>query len=308
MTARRARPLPQMHRALAGWLVERPWRAVLASVAVGVLSPQGLSPFAVVAAAIPVLALLKADGRIAILAAGAAAAAGAGVLLSAGQSAPLALGAVTIVFAAPLALGWLYLRVRSLNLCFQVAVLAMGILLVAIHVVLPDPGAVWEKVLAEATRSLDDAGLKIDADEVIGSLRDTMWGSYAALALVTMLGSLFLGRWWQALLDAPGTFGREFRQLRLGVVLGVTITLIVLASLVLDVPAIDALAWVGVTAMAFQGLAAAHRRRAGGRLGQGWLVLIYVFLIVPPTAFIMSAMLAGWGFIDNWQRSSLRPH
>ena len=34
-------------------------------------------------------------------------------------------------------------------------------------------------------------------------------------------------------------------------------------------------------ALAFQGLAAAHRSQAGGRLNRGWLAAIYVLLIVP---------------------------
>jgi hypothetical protein len=133
-----------------------------------------------------------------------------------------------------------------------------------------------------------------------------MWGSYAALTLDTVLGALFLGRWWDTLVASAGSFGREFRQLKLGLWLGLAMTVTVIVAVLADFALVDALAWVAVTALAFEGLSAAHRGRAGGRFGQAWLVLIYVFLIVPPTAFIMVALLAGWGFMDNWRRTSWR--
>lgn len=295
-----------MHRALAGWLSERPWGAALIAAAFAMLSPQGLSPFAVVAGAVPVLMALQRDPRIGVVVAAIGAAAALGALLGAGVAPGLAVASVSMVFAAPLALGVMLRSTASLNLCFQVAVLAIGALLIAVHVVYEDPGAVWQRWLEQATRSLSEAGLEIDTDEVVQSLRDTMWGSYAALTLVTVLGALFLGRWWHALVAAPGAFGREFRQLRLGLWLGAAATIVIVTAVLADVVMIDALAWIAVTAMAFEGLAAAHRGRAGGRFAHFWLVLIYVFLIVPPTAFIMVALLAGWGFMDNWRRTSWR--
>jgi hypothetical protein len=297
-----------VHRVLAAWLTDRVWVAACVTATFAMLlSPQGLSPFAVVAGAVPVLVRLRRDPRAGVVVASAGAAAALAVLLGANVAPAVAAASVALVFVAPFLLGMLFARTGSLNLCFQVAVLAMGLLLAIVHGVLDDPGAVWEQWLEQATRTLAAAGLKIDEAEVVASLRNTMWGSYAALALVTVLGALFLGRWWHALLAAPGSFGQEFRQLRLGKTLGVVATLILAAALFADVAVIDALAWVAVAAMAFEGLGAAHRRRAdSGQQGPGWLVLIYVFLLVPPTAFIMVTVLAGWGFMDNWRRTDWR--
>ncbi|HSN70424.1 MAG TPA: hypothetical protein VLT59_02900, partial [Steroidobacteraceae bacterium] len=227
-------------------------------------------------------------------------------LLGAGVPPIVGVASVLMVFGAPLGLAEVLRRTGSLNLSFQLAVLGTGLLLAVVHIVLDDPGAIWQRWLELAASSLAEAGFEIDTAEVVASLRDTMWGSYAALNLLTMLGALFLGRWWQTLREAPGRFGAEFRELRLGLWLGLVATAIVIASVLADFAAVDALAWVAVTALAFEGLAAAHRGRALGRLGQVWLVLIYVFLIVPPTAFIMVALLAGWGFMDNWRRTSWR--
>jgi hypothetical protein len=62
-------------------------------------------------------------------------------------------------------------------------------------------------------------------------------------------------------------------------------------------------------ALAFQGLAAAHRSKAGGRLNKGWLAAIYVLLIVPLSMSFTVFVLAIWGFADNWlrPRAQLRP-
>jgi predicted permease len=62
------------------------------------------------------------------------------------------------------------------------------------------------------------------------------------------------------------------------------------------------LAWVGLPALVFQGLAAAHRSKAKGSLNQGWLAAIYVLLVVPLSNSVTILALAVWGFIDNWRK------
>jgi len=62
------------------------------------------------------------------------------------------------------------------------------------------------------------------------------------------------------------------------------------------------MAWVAVMGLALQGLATAHRRKAEGQLQRGWLVAIYVMLIVPLFSFVTVALLAGWGLADFWRR------
>ena len=73
-------------------------------------------------------------------------------------------------------------------------------------------------------------------------------------------------------------------------------------ALATDFPLISALTWIAFVALTFQGLAAAHRSRAGGRLSRGWLAAIYVLLIVPLSMMQTMFVLATWGFADNWLR------
>ncbi|MGH8185999.1 MAG: hypothetical protein ACREUC_05515, partial [Steroidobacteraceae bacterium] len=168
----------------------------------------------------------------------------------------------------------------------------------------PDPVAMWTKFLNELLAPMIAAGLRIegDKDALIQTWARAMWGVLAALALVIIFGALLLGRWWYSLLEAPGAFGTEYRRLRLGLTLGVTITALFGIAIVTDSALVSSLAWVAIVALAFQGLAAAHRSKAGGRLSRGWLAAIYVLLVVPLSTWVTVFVLAIWGFADNWLR------
>ena len=301
-----------MHRSFAAWLLGSsgrlalPWRAALVTACFGALSPLGLSPFAVFAGAIPVLFLLKRNvaGALAIIAV--AASAQATVLLSARQPFSLTLLFIALMYLVPAGLAAVLIRYGSLNFCFQLAVLAGALVLVGVHAVLAEPAAVWERALHEMVNSLSAAGIKVDEGAVVSSLAHSMWGSCVALWLLTALSALFVGRWWQSLLESPGGFGREYRELHVGVILGIAATAILAGALLTNWPVIDACAWVAMTALAFQGLAAAHRCKVNGRLTRGWLAAVYVLLIIPLSAFVMVLVLAAWGFVDNFLKLKAR--
>jgi hypothetical protein len=293
-----------MHRAIAAWLTERPSRAVIAIAFCGVLS-QLLPPFTVLWCAVPVLSALRFDARIGVLVAtiGAATAGWSIYSLSPAVMPGTFLG-IALSFFGPLALGLLLKRTGSLNLTFQVAVLVIAALLAVVHAVLPDPVAVWTPLLNELLDSMEAAGLPLEGDReaVVARWAASMWGALGAFALATIFGSMLLGRWWETLLRAPGAFGAEYRNLRLGIALGVAVTVVFVLAMFADSPLVSALAWLGFVALALQGLAAAHRSRAGGRLNRGWLAAIYLLLVVPLSSAVTVVVLAVWGFADNWLR------
>lgn len=296
-----------MHRRFAAWLVGQPWRAYFVGACLAALSPGGFSPFAVAAAAAAVLLVLYGEaGKPAtrgVTVGVVSFAVGAGTLLSADQSLVVAAGLAALAFLLPAVLAVLLKKHGSLTLCFQLAVLGLCTLLLGVYAVLDSPSAVWEALLREAVRSLGSNDIVLqNPEEIITGFARTMWGAYGALALVGAMGSVFLGRWWQSLLEAPGAFGAEYRELRLGRVLGLASVAVIAIAALADVEVIDSLAWIAVSALAFQGLAAAHRRKAAGNMGQSGLAAIYVFLIVPLSAFIMVTLLAAWGAADNWRQ------
>lgn len=294
-----------MHRAIAAWLTEHPWRPVIAIVFCGALS-QLMLPFTVLACAIPVLTVLRFDakrgGFVAVIGAGAA----TWVVHAAAPAViPATYVGIALMFFGPLVLAMLLKRAGSLNLCFQVAVLCVGALLAVVHAVLADPVAAWTPLLNQLLDSMEAAGIRIEGDRqaLVALWARSMWGALGALALATVFGSLLLGRWWDSLLrPQPGAFGGEYRLLRLGVALGVTISVLFVLAMTTDAPLIASLAWVAFVALTFQGLAAAHRSRAGGRLNRGWLAAIYLLLVVPLSMMLTMFVLAIWGFADNWLR------
>ncbi|HEX2493613.1 MAG TPA: hypothetical protein VHK24_07540 [Steroidobacter sp.] len=297
-----------MHRTLAAWLTERPWRAAVASAVCGALSPQMLAPFAVLAAAIPSLIALRFNVKAGFGIAAAGAVAAAAVVLSVTEPSVWIVLAFGVLFVCPVLLAGLLRSSDSLNLCFQVAVLGAACVLIGVHLALADPVAVWTSLLRQVLDSMAQAGIRLegDQDEIVAVWARTMWGALAALALATVFGGVLLGRWWLSLLQSPGQFGVEYRQLRLGVVLGTVATALFVLALASDSSLFASLAWVAFAALAFQGLAAAHRLKANGRLNRGWLAAIYVLLVVPLSMSITVFILAVWGFADNWLRPKAR--
>lgn len=293
-----------MHRAIAVWLTGHPWRAIFASAISGALSLQMPLPFLIVAGAIAVLVALRFGTRHAITMAVASAAVVVGIMLSAVAPSLWMATAVAVLFFGPVLLGSLLRQSGSLNLVFQVAMLGMAVLLILVFASLADPVGMWRGQIETVWASMANAGLRIEGDRdlIIAAWSRTMWGALAALALGTVFGAVLLGRWWQSLLDTPGSFGIEYRQLRLGRALGTATTVLFIVALLTDSALVASLAWVAFAALAFQGLAAAHRSKAVGRLDRGWLVAIYVLLIVLPVTSIVVFMLAIWGFADNWLR------
>jgi hypothetical protein len=295
-----------MHRAIAVWLTGHPWRAAFASAMSGALSYNLPLPFLVVAGAIVVLVTLRFDLRYAVAMAFTAGAAGSWVALSMPMVPPagwLVFG-VGVLLLGPMLLGWLLRSTGSLNLAFQVAFLGVAVLLTVLFAVLPDPVGIWRAQVELTFNSMTQAGLQFegDRDVIIAAWTRTMWGGVAALSLGAVFGAVLLGRWWQSLLDAPGSFGVEYRQLRLGLALGIVVSVVFIAALLTDSILLASLAWVAFFALALQGLAAAHRSKAVGRLDRHWLVAIYVLLVVLPVTSIVVLILAIWGFVDNWLR------
>lgn len=292
-----------MHRAIAVWLTGHPWRAAIASAISGALSPQMPLPFLILAGAIAVLVALRFDIRYALGMALTSAAAASWVVLSVARPGGWLFVAVGLLFFGPVLLGWLLRGTNSLNLVFQVVMLGTMVLLSAVYLSLEDPVGMWRQQIETVWTSMANAGFSVERDRnLIEVWSRTMWGALAALSLAMVFGAALLGRWWQSLLDTPGSFGVEYQRLRLGRALGIATTVLFIIALLSESPLIASLVWVAFLALAFQGLAAAHRSKAVGRLDRGWLVAIYVLLIVLPVTSIVVFMLAIWGFADNWLR------
>jgi hypothetical protein len=188
-------------------------------------------------------------------------------------------------------------------MCLQVATLAGAAMLVALHVAFGDPQQFWAPFVRDMAHEMQRRGLPMDLekDGLVETLARTLWGWVTVLTVLLAMSALFLARWWQSLPERAGSFGKEFQSMRLGLVLGAAAAIALVASLATKVVLLDDLARLFLGALVVVGLAAAHRLAAGGKLNAGWLWAIYVMLVLVAPAMV--AVLAAWGFVDNWTRS-----
>jgi hypothetical protein len=185
------------------------------------------------------------------------------------------------------------------------AVLAAGALgmvgLAALYLVEPDPGAMWRAMLEQVFRpKLEQAGTDLSQtqiDALLDQVARMMSAALAASLSVSMVLSLLLARWWQALLDNPGGFGREFRSLRLGRSVSFIALVVFVAVALVQGPLLLGLAAVLAGILLFQGLAVVHGLVAVRRLNVGWLVAVYVLLFLVPQSLVL---LSALGLVDNW--------
>jgi hypothetical protein len=125
------------------------------------------------------------------------------------------------------------------------------------------------------------------------------------LTLLLGMCAVFLARWWQYLAGQSGSFGAEFRRLRIGRALGIAAATAIAGSMFTDRPFIDDLARFFLAVLVLVGLAAAHRYRHARAANAGWLWAVYVLLLL--AAPLAMPLLAGLGFVDNWLRSGAAP-
>ena len=296
-----------MNRSIANWLATNPGGAIFATGLLGLLPFFGVGFFFFLPGAVPALLALARGPRE-----GALVAAGASVLLalaiwSIGRSVPVGVIYASWILGPPLALAWILRRSGSLALCLQLAVLGGMLMLLVLYAALGDPSQFWSPVVRQLAREMQNRGLSLglDDDALVEALARSLWGWVTVLTLLLGMCAVFLARWWQSLTVAPGSFGAEFRQIRLGRVLGVVAAIAVALSFVIEHPLADDLARLLVSALALVGVAAAHRIRLERGANVAWLWVLYLLLVLASPLALPA--LAGVGFMDNWLRSGARP-
>jgi hypothetical protein len=293
-----------MNRSFASWIADNPGRAVIVTGLLGLLPLFGLGFAFFLPGAVPALVTLVRGPR-----AGVFVAAGATLLLALamwaiGRPVPVGLIYSLWVLGPPLALGLLLRRTDSLSLALQVAVLAGVVMVVLLHATLGDPARFWAPFVRDLAEEMQRRGLPMDLEQdgLVETLAQTLWGWVTVLTVLLAMCALFLARWWQARAAGEvGRFGAEFRQLRVGMVLGIASAAAIGASFVSDRPLVDDLGRLFMGVLMIVGLSAVHRYRFSGRLRGAWLGLVYALLVL--LAPVMVAVLAGLGFVDNWLRS-----
>lgn len=284
-------------KALATIIMRGRMQAVLLTTFFGVLSLI-LPPFSYISGAVVALVTLRNGDREGLFVVGAASLIIGGLsLVSMGS--PVLAGIFALVVWVPVWLLAVVLRrTVSMPLTLAVAGLIAMLAVVAAHLMLGDPVAWWESVLDKLfAATLEQQPMELSG--VTGASAQLMTAIMASALLLSMAISLFLGRWWQALLYNPGGFGKEFYGLRLdktGALLGLVVVIWAVADGEMGSLPAD-LSVVVMTLYALPGLALVHDWVTKTSASVIWLVLLYLALVFLPQ---IAAVLALLGLADSW--------
>jgi hypothetical protein len=295
-----------MNRSLAQWLANNPGGAVVVTGLLGLLPLLGFGFAFFLPGAVPGFITLARGPRAGLIVAVGATLLLVGAMLAVGRPIPVGLTYAAWLLGPPLLLAVLLGSTQSLSMCLQVATLAGVAMLVGLHVSFGDPQQFWAPVVREMAQQMKQRGLPMDLekDGLVDTLARTLWGWVTVLTMVLAMSAVFVARWWQSLLAGGGRFAAEFRELRLGLALGIAAALVLGVSLLTEPVLVDDIGRLFLGALVIVGLAGVHRMVGAGRLSSGWLWAMYAMLVlVAPFAV---AGLAAWGFVDNWARSQRR--
>ena len=194
--------------------------------------------------------------------------------------------------------------VRSILLAMLFGLL----LLLGFYLAVEDPTQWWlgmlRQLLEPMLQQIPEAELlQIEANMLV--LAAQMSGMMAAGMMASLLGCLLLGRWWQAQLFNPGGFGDEFRRLQLGQKLAAIALAFAAANMLwqLGEPGVASgllrdLLVLAQVAFALQGVAVAHTLVYRKKVHRGWLIAMYVLLLLFMGQTVL--LLAIVGVFDNW--------
>ena len=187
--------------------------------------------------------------------------------------------------------------VVSLQLLAAISLLAIGVL----YVFFPDFGEFWrsslnmmaDDLIAQSDGSVDREQLQQVIDQIVRILP----GFFASSFMIGTLLSLYLARWWQAVIYNPGGFGKEFRVLDLGKVTALIALAISAAAVLLNTDILNAMLLVVFALYLNQGVAVLHAIFAGRQLSAVWLFLVYLLMLFVPYTVVLLALT---GLADTW--------
>lgn len=197
-------------------------------------------------------------------------------------------------------------RTASLSRSILLAALFGTALILGVHAGTEDPAQWWMGLFEQMLQGAESEGATEgmpDLSLALAELSQLMTGVMAAALTMTLIGSLFIGRWWQALLYNPGGFREEFHALTLGKVFAGVVVVVLLMNLPIVggvIPVASDLLILAGFLFVFQGIAVVHGIVGKTGAHKGWLIAMYVLLLLPMTMTQMLIVLSAAGFGDNF--------
>ena len=215
----------------------------------------------------------------------------------AGFSAGLQQWLPMVLFAAIL------MRTVSWTYTLQIILLIAVGGLIIFHLSVSDTQLFWKDTVEEIVRLFTkDQPVKPDeVDKIIVSLSTWATAGIAVGLTLSWIISLFIARYWQALLYKPNGFGEEFRELRVGRIPAIGLLLSVLIFVFAESQMMADISIVGMSVFLFQGLGIMHYLVKKLEMSHAWLVGTYV-LMVPffSSSSLVLILMISFGIIDNF--------
>lgn len=199
---------------------------------------------------------------------------------------------------------WLIATVLRLTVSLALSLQSLTVMallaVVFIYALFPNFGEYWREPLdmmvaqlAEQSEEFSLTELKQTEDWLIAFLP----GLFASSIMFGTMLSLFLGRWWQAVLYNPGGFAKEFQGLNLGRVSASLAVAVMLVAMMFN--SIFAVALVTVVSVLYgmQALSLLHAVINIRQINGSWLLAIYLLMFFIPHLLLLLIFAA---FADPW--------
>lgn len=279
-------------QALAAWLLAKPQNAVL-GLSVTLLIPW--VPPQLSGGTILSLLVVGLGPRLAVIQALVAVAVMIVVSLVFGVSIASIVALTTMAWVPVVLLATLLVMTRSLTLAVQISVILAIAGLIGFHVVVADPVAFWEPVLATMTEIARQSGLDLNP-ELLNAELMTVSATLAFWILPTT-GMLLGYGLYKKLPGETHSFGL-FRDLNLGRVIAVALAVGSVLALAIDSTVLQGIAAVLFVAFCVQGIALVHWMHAREMLPLG--VVISMYILLPLLQVLLVTVLAVVGYMDAW--------
>lgn len=290
-------------RFLASYASKGRWQA-LTVVAVSALLTPLLMPLSLLSGAAVALITLKVGVMQGLQLAGLSALAVGlvGMLMPAPVNGPaLALTLAMLVWLPVWGLSSNLGRTADQGRVALLATLFGAMVVVAFHLSVPNPGQWWQEFaqgyFAQVTAQLSgEERAQFEAN--IAQTASVMTGISALGLSLSLMLSVLIGRWWQAMLVNPGGFGSEFRALRVGRKPTLLILLVSFAAMFSGGEGFGQdMLMVMMLPFMLQAVAVVHSMVNSAGASKGWLVGLYLLLVF---AGPLALLLAVAGALDNW--------
>ena len=215
---------------------------------------------------------------------------------------------LTALYVSTIVLGLSVLLGAALGgsgtLALPLLIVAIGLILfsLAFRIMTGDADQFWYRQISPVLDALQETNGSILSEQAVMQMSSQMQHIFLVLVFLLFSAIIFLARWWQAELYNPGGFGFEFRAVRMpksalyGVALaGFMVALNTVANF--DVAFVTDCFIILVLLFSFHGLAVVHAKVFTNNLPIGWLVGLYLLLVIVPQ--LVGLVLATTGVADS---------